>query len=325
MNKLSNQHLITLVRLLNDLAFHDGPTLAGALHVSRNAVWKAIQKLKEKGINIETNKSLGYRLCAPLVLLDEKIIRRFLPKSLKLTVLESVDSTNQFLLESQMGKRTQIVLAEEQTAGKGRLGRQWHSPFGKNLYMSCHLMMEKDLSELGGLSLIISLSILEMLMHFMKDAPLHVKWPNDVLCQHKKIAGTLIEVKAESHGRCHVVIGIGLNVNSAPNGIAETTSMSEVSGEVFDRHQVFAVLYEKITKNLQRFEMEGFAGFQKAWRQHDYLLEKHIGLNLSQDTVFGKVLGVDLDGRLRMLLDDDRIQVFATGEASVLKNKTSLK
>lgn len=323
MPKVLNPHLVHLVRMLADQQFHDGTSLGKALKLSRNAVWKTIQKLIGKGVAIETEKGVGYRLQESLYLLDQKQIQSAIPKDVKVTVLESVSSTNDFLLNLPASVKSQVVFTEEQTKGKGRLGRTWHSPFAKNIYFSYRTILQKDLSELAGLSLVISLAMIEVLRRFIEPNHLHVKWPNDVLCQDKKIAGSLVEVRAETHGVCHVVIGIGVNVNmSGEQQISQPwTSMSQILGHSLDRNQICMVLVPLLRTFLADFNRFGFAHFRSQWIKNDCLTNQKIMITQAQQKIFGKVLGVDQEGRLRLKHNDQSIHVYASGETSIIKKQ----
>ena len=130
-------------------------------------------------------------------------------KSIYLDVFEKIDSTNDYLKNLKKSSLPQICLAEMQMSGKGRLGRVWHSPYAKNIYLSCRYPFKKDLSELGGFSLAMSLAVHAVLKNYLNADLLKVKWPNDILFAQQKIAGILIELEAESHGMTEIIIGIG--------------------------------------------------------------------------------------------------------------------
>ncbi len=207
MKKISD-NLYQLLDILNDHQYHDGDSIGKQLGITRAAVWKMIKKLEKYGIQIDSIKGRGYIMHEPLILLDAKKISQSIP----IEVFEEIDSTNHYL-KSKRDHQLQFCFAEQQTAGRGRLNREWYSPFGKNIYMSCLYPIRKDISELAGLSLVAGLAILRVLQNYMADKKLTVKWPNDILHHKQKLAGILIDVQAETHGLCDAVIGIGINVN----------------------------------------------------------------------------------------------------------------
>ena len=219
MLKKFNDILVKIAGLLSDGEYHDGVTLGKQLGVSRAAVWKMIKKLIHYGIHIEAVKGRGYVLREPLILLDRmQIIESCSVPQLRasqIEILESVSSTNDYLKKFKSPASVKFCLAEHQLGGRGRLQRQWYSPFGRNIYLSCLYSFQKDISELAGLSLVTSLAILKALRNWVADEKLAVKWPNDIFFENKKLAGSLIEIQAETHGVSQVIIGIGLNVNMA--------------------------------------------------------------------------------------------------------------
>ena len=138
MQKKTNHKLSQLLEVLSDGEFHDGNALGDALQMTRSAVWKMIKKLERYDIQINSVKGKGYALCEPLILLDtDKICNKLHEKKTQLTLFESMASTNEYLRALRHPKGIRFCLAEQQTAGKGRLNRDWHSPFGKNIYLSC--------------------------------------------------------------------------------------------------------------------------------------------------------------------------------------------
>ena len=178
-----------------------------------------IKKMEDKHVEIETQKLKDYRLKQPLLLLDQKKILTALPENLQtkigLDIYSQLPSTNQYLLDDNDRNYTQPVfcLAEMQTAGKGRMGRQWHSPFGQNIYCSLRWDLPVGVCQLSGLSLVIGLAVLKALQQFDPSLLLELKWPNDIFARGKKLGGILIEMLAKSSGSCSVIIGIGLNCN----------------------------------------------------------------------------------------------------------------
>lgn len=325
--KPANSKLIQLVKLLRDGDYHDGNSLGETLDITRSAIWKMVKKLEGYGIKIDAIMGRGYIMSEPLYLLEPDVIKQAFAQRVELTVLESTPSTNNYFKLSPKTPAIKCCIAEHQTQGRGRLNRTWHSPFGKNLYLSCYHPLKKDLSELSGLSLVISLSIVSALRELGLTDSVFVKWPNDVLSNGKKIAGILIDVEAESHGGCDVTIGIGLNVNMFHNDELQSksidqawTSMAEECGVAFDRSQVAVVLLQKLLDYIARFEEEGFGVFIDEWRSVDSLANKSIALNCINQIIEGSAAGIDQKGHLLLQLDDGTIRAFSSGDARLLKN-----
>lgn len=200
----------TLLKLLQDGRFHSGEELGAVLGISRSAVWKRLQHLEaEHGLQFHKVRGRGYRLASPLSLLDPRKIDSLWP----VEIMPTVDSTNSEAMRRLVaGASTPfVIVAEQQTAGRGRRGRAWVSPYGENLYYSLAITVRgrsgarrvepgcRSRGAPGPESLGV------------RDAGL--KWPNDLLQGGKKIAGILLELSGDPADLCHVVIGIGINVN----------------------------------------------------------------------------------------------------------------
>ena len=324
MIKKSSHKLSQLTDVMRDGEFHDGTALGVLLQMTRSAVWKMIKKLERYGIEINSVKGKGYALCEPLILLNEdKIRKKLTDKKSKLSLFESIDSTNEYLRSIRQPRIIHFCLAEQQTAGRGRLGRTWHSPFGKNIYLSCLYPFQKDISELAGLSLVVSLAILSTMKEFGIHEDVQVKWPNDILCRNKKISGTLIEVQAESHGASHAIIGIGINTNMLLDESGQIsqlwTSMRHASGEYLDRNLVCATLMNQLLAYLHRFDSEGFSAFMQEWVAAEGMQGKQVSVKTVSEIVTGEAVGINLQGHLLLKLADGKIRAFSSGDTSVVK------
>lgn len=323
MQKKTNPALLKLVTLLRDGAYHDGNTLGEHLAITRSAVWKMIKKLQQYGIHLDSVKAKGYALLEPLILLDAQKIKKHLhDKKIELTILESTSSTNDYLRQQSHKKGIKVCLAEEQTHGRGRLARHWYSPFGRNIYLSCLFPLQKDVSALAGLSLVISLVIKKTLNEFGIQDHLFVKWPNDVLYDGKKLSGCLIDIQAETYGYSKAIIGIGLNVNMLQDDHQINQgwlSMQKILGAYVDRNQLAISLINNLMHYLQCFEQQGFAAFVAEWTQADCLTQHLIRLNNLGQEVEGRVIGVNEQGLLILQLKNGHQQAFSAGDTSILK------
>jgi len=324
--KKINDNLIKLTNLLSDNQFHDGISIGNQLNITRAAVWKAIKKLEGYGIPLQAVKGRGYSLDAPIILLDQKKIKSALrTKSITIEMLEKVDSTNNYLKQfCGQTNRTMACIAETQTNGKGRFQRNWHSPFGQNIYLSLLYPINKEIGELSGLSLIVGLaicSIIETQCHL--PDPLVIKWPNDIICNHKKLAGTLIEIQAETHAGCHLIVGVGINVNlerDADKKINQRwTSIKKITQQYQDRNNLCAALIDNLILYLKRFEKNGMGDFLSEWREKDYLLNQIIRLKSNRQEFKGQGLGINEHGHLLLKLPDGEIKAFASGDTALLK------
>jgi BirA family biotin operon repressor/biotin-[acetyl-CoA-carboxylase] ligase len=318
--------LSQLIQLLSDGAPHSGTELGAALGVSRTAVWKNIKKLQAYGVTIQTMKGQGYALASPLILLDPLKIKSLLgDQSIVLHVFESIGSTNDYAKTLFDPSRIQVCLAEQQTAGRGRFNRPWHSPFGENIYFSLSYPFTQELSQLGGLSLVTGLCLIKTLNElYVLSEPVGIKWPNDILANHQKLAGTLIEMKAESHGAANIVIGIGINVNMLKSESKSTTqpwtSLQKLTGQYQDRNSLVAQLIHNLVDYLERFTSKGLKSFMKEWREYDVLKGKKITLQSTQQCITGEACGINANGYLQLKLDlTGEIQAFSWGDTSIVK------
>jgi BirA family biotin operon repressor/biotin-[acetyl-CoA-carboxylase] ligase len=327
--KTVSPSLKKLIKILNDGEFHSGGSLGKQLKISRNAIWKHINQLIKYNIAIESAQSKGYCLKQPLILLDKKIIKKQLTYSGslapdKIDIVGSIPSTNDYLKNNPAVNNTQpiyICLAEHQSAGKGRSGRSWHSPFGANIYLSCSWRITKDVSKLSGLTLVIALAIVNALASYGLHEPINLKWPNDILWQDKKLGGTLTEINAESHGSTQVIIGIGLNINmplSADDKINRPwASLDSISPHYHDRNKIAAVLISHLLENLELFDEHGLSYFTDQWQRYDYLFGKNVTLNIGKENITGQAAGINQQGHLKIQHPDGSITTHSAGEASL--------
>lgn len=313
--------MLTLLELLKDGRFHSGQALGIALGISRSAVWKQLQHLEaELGLSIHKVRGRGYQLAAPLTLLDPLAIRAQAPACVwPVLVFDSIDSTNAEALRAiERGQAAPfLVLAERQTAGRGRRGRKWASPFAENIYYSLVLRIEGGMRQLEGLSLVVGLAVMQALRELGIPAA-GLKWPNDVLVGQKKIAGILLELVGDPADVCHVVLGVGINVNMQMTDEVDQqwTSMRLESGKAFDRNHLVAVLGEKLQAYLNRHQIGGFSAIQAEWEQNHLWQGRAVSLIAGVNQIDGEVLGIDSQGALRLKVDGVE-KVFSGGELSL--------
>jgi len=310
--------MLPLLKLLQDGRFHSGEALGAALGISRSAVWKQLQSMQEElGLAVHTVRGRGYRLESPLCLLDEARLQSPWPCS----VLASIDSTNAEVLRRLAGGHCPpfLVVAERQTAGRGRRGRSWASPFGENLYYSLALQVSGGMRQLEGLSLVVGLALLRAL-RASGVVKVGLKWPNDLLVNGRKIAGILLELAGDPADVCHVVIGVGINVNMlAGNRVAidqPWTSMRTESGEVVDRNELVSQFNDQLIHYLDRHRQSGFAALMEEWQDSHLWQGKVVMLMTGADPIEGVVLGVNSSGAIRLEVAGVE-QHFSGGELSL--------
>jgi len=309
--------MLTLLKLLKDGRFHSGQALGAALGISRSAVWKQLQRLEaDLNLSIHKVRGRGYQLAAPLELLERDQLAE---SPYPVFIHESLDSTNAEALREISGgaQAPFVILAEQQSAGRGRRGRKWISPFAENIYYSLVLRIDGGMRQLEGLSLIVGLAVLSSLREFGScDAGL--KWPNDVLVGNKKIAGILLELVGDPADVCHVVIGIGINVNMmVANDVDQSwTSVRLEAGQAINRNELIVALDRNLQGYLIRHEAEGFAAIQAEWESNHLWQGREVTLIAGTHTVDGVVAGVDQQGALRLNVAGQE-KVFSGGELSL--------
>lgn len=321
------RHIRRLLNILSDGEFHSGEALGKQLGITRSAVWKIFQQLPKLGIHLKAVNKQGCRLNDRFELLDKDIINEQLSAKAQqvitqLDLLESVNSTNTHLLDQAKSgvKSGHVCLAEHQSAGRGRRGREWVSPYGRNIYLSVLWCFDADPAALSGLSLAVGVAIIRALKAYgLQD--LGLKWPNDVLCKGQKLAGTLIELFGESHQSTTAVIGVGLNV-SMPDASTVKTDMpwidvAQIAGNQPARNQLAGLLLNELVQMLMVFEEEGFAAFLADYRREDALQGQSVKLLLPTGELSGMVQGVSSQGELLLRDGQGESQAFTQGEVSV--------
>lgn len=317
-----------LLDRLADGRFHSGEALGSALGVSRMAVWKHLQALRELGVEFEVVRGKGYRLPASCELLSRRAIRAALSPHTRaqlgpLEVLLEVDSTNNWLREqARQGMDSGAVcLAELQHAGRGRRGRHWVSPFAGNLCLSLLWRSGQGAAALGGLSLVTGIAVLRCL-HALGIRDAGLKWPNDVVIDGAKLAGILIDMAGESAGPCAVVIGVGINVSlpvSAGAAIDQPwTELAALPGAgTLSRNRLAGALIEQLFEVLNGFEQHGLQPYLDEWHRHDIAAGRPVSLQLPHATVQGMARGVDASGALLIETGNGQQQRFLSGEVSL--------
>ena len=321
--------LAPLLALLADGEFHSGQELGQRLGVSRTAIWKHVQKLMQLELPLTSVRGQGYRLEGGLELLDRETLQTHVSPEAKriLTELELLfftDSTNaRAMVKAGQGQGGYVCLAEHQSVGRGRRGRSWVSPFGKNIYLSISWCFESGAGALEGLSLAVAVA-LRRVMKTTGLPGLSLKWPNDVLCDNRKIAGILLEMTGDPAGACQVVVGVGLNVNMperAAAGIDQPwadvqSSLRRAGLPPASRNALAAGLISELLLVLSDFEHQGFANYRQEWLTHDALLGRDVELRAADRVVRGRMVGVGATGALCLEVGGEK-QHFYGGEVSL--------
>lgn len=323
---MSKASLVTQRQLLSALSggeFQSGQVLADTLGLSRTAVANHIRQLQQLGLDIYKVKGRGYCLAEPLTLLDAAKISQLRPSGKADILVQNItDSTNSQLMQKvQDGLVTQpgyTLVAEAQTAGRGRRGRNWYSPFAASLYFSMYWRLEQGIQAAMGLSLVVAIAIARMLkQQYQVEAK--VKWPNDVYVDGKKLCGILVELAGQAHAGCDVIIGIGMNIRlpqQALNSIDQQyIDLADASGQVIDRNLLVALLQQQLLALLADFSENGFTGFADEFDQYNQYRDKTVKL-IGNTEIKGICLGVDKQGAL-LIKTAAGVQAYFGGELSL--------
>jgi BirA family biotin operon repressor/biotin-[acetyl-CoA-carboxylase] ligase len=314
---------------LDDRDFQSGEALAADLAVTRAAVWKAVEQLRQLGVGLDASTNKGYRLAPGVSALSAERIRALLPADVQsrieaLLVEWTLESTNTKLLEAlppAAGAAT-VVLAEHQTGGRGRRGRGWIAPPGGAICVSVAWQYADMPADLAALSLVVGLCAIGALRD-VGIGDVGLKWPNDLVTQTGKLGGILIEMRAEAGGPVHVVIGVGLNVLLDDAARAAIEAAGNVGDDfrahaasVPDRNRVVAALLARLVPALEGFPRHGLKPWLESWHAADALFDREVRVENAGAITRGVARGIDSHGAL-LVEDPAGVQRFISGEVSV--------
>lgn len=318
-------NLYPLIKLLSDGKFQTGTQLGLKLGISRTAVWKQIQQLEGLGLEVVTKKNEGYCLLEPLDLLDFEKIKQSLSEANSLLISEFypvIDSTNlEFSRRISAGEefKHHLILAEKQTAGRGRRGRDWISPYASSLSMSICWRVEAGANVLQGLSLAVGVVIKNVLAkHQMSD--IQLKWPNDLYLNNTKVGGILIELSGDLAGPCNLVVGFGLNVYSSQLALAvdqPVAFLSDVNDTEICRTSLAVDLALEVEKLLKDYPVNGFKPWQDSWNSAHVWQGVEANLMTPLNVTPVTLGGVNELGELQVTYSDGSKGSINSGEISV--------
>jgi len=302
-----------------------GDALAQEAGLTRAAMWKRMQSLREAGVEIDAQAGRGYALRYPVELLQAEAIIDALAPFVRaglasLEIAWSLDSTNSELLRRDAPAHgVAALIAERQTGGRGRRGKTWASPLAAHLYLSLSRQFSGGLARLGGLSLVAGVAVAEAL-HESGYPGVRLKWPNDLVVEGRKLGGLLVEGGGEHAGPVRAVIGLGLNVRM-PDAMAATLDqpwidLAHLAGSPPSRNAVAAQLLTHLVGALDQFDAEGLAPFLARYAGFDALMGREVLVHLSGAVQAGTAVGIAEDGALRVRVDGQE-RVFHAGEVSV--------
>ncbi len=321
------EHL-RLIDILNEQpgAYISGEEISRRLSISRTAVWKQINKLREEGYEFEAVSRKGYRLVhAPDKLEESSVLDGLQTHSFgrRLKLLEVTSSTQEEarLLAEQGAQEGTLVIAEEQTGGRGRQGRKWFSPAHKGVWMSLLMRPKHPLSFAPKLTLLTAVAVCRAIRK-VTGVDAGIKWPNDLLVQGKKVCGILIESVGEDEMIKYCIAGIGIDVNvelaELPPELRTTaTSLKIESGKTQSRARLIAAVMNELEQLYNLYEEEGFAPIRHLWEALSVTLGKRVTVKTPQGELGGIAEALDESGALVLLDDTGKTITIFSGDVQL--------
>jgi BirA family biotin operon repressor/biotin-[acetyl-CoA-carboxylase] ligase len=325
----TDRRIDKLIQLLaeNATVVVPGPKIADEIGVTRSTVWEWIEKLRGLGVEIKGHPATGYQLARLPDLLVPSLLKKEIGEDEighKVVHYFRVDSTNTVAqqMAAQGAAHGTVVLAEEQTAGRGRFGRVWYSERSSGIYTSIILRPPLAPSVAPVITLMAGVAVREGIERATGLAP-DVRWPNDLLLEGKKVCGILTEMTAEVDRLHAVVVGIGINVNHSqiPEELAAiATSLRLQGSKVYSRVQVMAALLRQMEHHYQSLLKEGNESITRRWAAtSSYARGKRIRVSTGREQFQATTDGLDVSGALRILRDDGRQELLVAGEIVEVK------
>lgn len=305
-----------------------GAAIGEHLGISRTAVWKHLNQLQAWGVSIEKVKGKGYYIANGLELLSHaSIVGAMPPESAgllgELQLLDNIDSTNSFVRGKvdAGAERGFACLAERQSQGRGRHGREWVSPFGRNIYLSLSWHFDEGVAALEGLSLAVGVVVARVIESFgVKNVAL--KWPNDILLGRRKVGGVLLEMMGDPVGSCQVIVGIGINL-----GMSEQVAIDQPWADLahngqISRNALASALLSELLLALEAYSTRGFSAYRKQWERFDAYRDCPIKLITPRMTVRGLGRGVSATGAIQIEVGG-LVESYSGGEISLRSDDDS--
>jgi BirA family transcriptional regulator, biotin operon repressor / biotin---[acetyl-CoA-carboxylase] ligase len=321
---LMKERLIALFGAAPD-EYLSGSEISRQLHVSRTAIWKHIQALKEDGYTFEASPRLGYKLLSvPDTLQPSDIASLLRTKTLGRTVhcYEEVDSTQNIahrLVQAGAEEGT-LIVAERQTTGRGRLGRHWHSPKGKGIYMSLVVKPDIPLHMTPHLTLLAAVALCRAIRRVVPEVSPGIKWPNDLLIDGKKISGILLESSAENENLQYIITGVGISCNLQKEDYPEellpkATSLYMESGKRVDRAALIAEFLLQLEELFDLYMSQGFGPIRTLWEASAVTLGQSVRSSDPNGEYEGTAVGLNDWGGLVLKLADGTLKTIYSANA----------
>ncbi|MBU5425261.1 biotin--[acetyl-CoA-carboxylase] ligase [Tissierella pigra] len=311
--------------LKNGEDFISGEEISKEFHMTRAAIWKYINALKEDGYNIESVPSKGYKIISLPDILTLEEVEPYLDTSFigrNIKYFDTIDSTNKKAKKIAFDENEgTVVISEEQTEGKGRLGRHWVSPKGKGIWMSIILKPKVDPIKVSKITLLGAAAVHKALKNMNIES--QIKWPNDILIDGKKICGILTEMNCELNMINYVVMGIGINVNfnqeDIPVDLKDKAMSIKISkGIEINRKELLGNIINEFEKLYIDFrDKKSISKAIKVCRESSALIGKEVRIIKGEEETLGKVLDINEEGELVVEFQDGTVDNIYSGEVSV--------
>jgi len=310
--------------------FISGQEISRQLKVTRTAVWKRINHLRKIGYEIEGETHSGYRLIrSPDLLLPSEVKPLLRTKWMGRTLhyFQSIDSTNSkaYQLAMEGAEEGEVVVAESQSQGKGRLGRQWFSPPFLNLYLSVILRPKIPPHQASMMTLMAAVATAEAIQHSAGLDP-KIKWPNDLLLRERKVAGLLNEIHSEADRIHFIILGIGVNINMEtkmfPREIRQkATSLRIEKGEMISRKDFIQILLQRLERWYSTLLEEGPSAILEAWRKWAEIKGRWIKVISFGEALLGRAIDIDSDGALVIETKEGGEKRILAGDVEYFDNR----
>jgi BirA family biotin operon repressor/biotin-[acetyl-CoA-carboxylase] ligase len=322
-----SQRKRTVIDILRESpGFVSGEVISARLGISRNAVHKHVKSLRKRGYQILGISRRGYKLEAEPVKLVVPVITEMTQGSMfgrSFRYYDEIESTNVEAKELAMAGAPEgtVVIAELQSAGRGRLGRRWTSPAGKGLLFSVILRPTLPMSRAHMLTIVAAVAAARGI-ETQTDASVRIKWPNDLFIGDRKAGGILLEVAGEQDVVEWVIVGIGINVNTEYTELPvdlrrSATSLKMATGEAVDRSELLARILLSLETTYKEAQKHGFDRALSEFRQRDYLLKRSVSVQTREGSVIGEATGIDNQGALLVQLPHRHVRRFHSGDVTL--------
>jgi len=310
-----------------------GEMISQQLGISRTAVWKQIKKLEALGYEIEAVTKLGYRLIYEPVAIDHDMLQHHFQGKRFGSIIhhyDAIDSTQivaKQLAEDGADEGT-VVIAEQQNKGKGRLGRHWHSPYGKGIWMSVVLRPQIPIQLAPQLTLLTAVALCRAIRSY-SGLEIGIKWPNDLLYQGKKISGILLESSAEDQMLKYVIAGIGIDANLSAQDYDEqlqlkATSLRLIMGKVIDRTELIQLFLSEWETLMAIYEQDGFRTIANLWEANAISIGHKVSLTTPTETFMGTPLRLTDAGSIVVQLEDGTEKEIYSAEMGEVTSNSGL-